>query len=156
VPDTDFGISNKPGPSGWRRVILPFRWLTYRLLLPWIFRQEELHEELEESLAKIEVRRELLHQELMGVRSEIEATTRELAAIRSEIAATDQRVRQALAFGWDHVALVRRLAAIEDRLSLPQASASESDERILMRFPYRGDLETKKQMQSSGSRKVED
>ena len=121
---TEFGNSTGPGPSGWRRIILPFRWIAYRLVRPLLSEQMDISQGLEQCLAGLQQHQSGFEQELTRLRKELSLCKRALADARSEMAAIDKRVRQGLALGWDHVALVRRLASIEDRLTKLDASKS--------------------------------
>jgi hypothetical protein len=54
----------------------------------------------------------------------------------------DERVETALAIGWDHVAMVRRLAVLEDQLATltgqAASSAVEGDPQPSILFPSLG------------------
>lgn len=83
------------GHQGHRRAIVPLRRLIRRLLRPFFFRQAELFEQLGRDID-------------------------ELAKRQDEF---DRRLRTSLAFGWDYVALVRRLTTLEEYVeALRQAS----------------------------------
>jgi hypothetical protein len=118
---TKFSTAFEPGPKGWRRIILPFRWFAYRLLRPLFVQQAKRYFELAAASAEMDRRREILAQEIARLRDELDDLKRTQARAgdeaRKETTVLDQRVRQTLALGWDHVALVRRLASIEDHLN---------------------------------------
>jgi hypothetical protein len=52
-----------------------------------------------------------------------------LAALERRQEAVEQRADSSLALGWDHVALARRLAEIEDRLEAIEADRASGDAR---------------------------
>ena len=74
--------------TGPRRALALARRLLRRVLRPIFFRQEAIYRELQEQIDALEC---------------------QVRALADRAEATD-------AFGWDHVAMARRLAAIEDRL----------------------------------------
>jgi len=82
--------------KGYRRVVIPFRRLLRRLLRPIFLRQVELFRQLDEE-------RRQLHTDLENI------------ARRQDL--LEEQVKATLAFGWDYVALTRRLAALEDQVS---------------------------------------
>jgi hypothetical protein len=87
--------------KGFRRVVIPFRRLLRRLLRPIFLRQVELFGQFDTQLENIARRQDLL----------------------------EEQVKATLAFGWDYVALTRRLAALEDQVSAlgVQDASPESD-----------------------------
>ena len=132
VGRTDFAIATGPGPRGWRRVILPFRMMAYRLVRPLLLGQVTIHQELERQSGELA----RLEGEIARLGHHLEAANRAVADARTELTALSQRVRQALALGWDHVAVVRRLAAIEDRLHLQDSShTAEADSEAALKVP---------------------
>ena len=74
--------------TGPRRALAMARRLLRRVLRPIFFRQEAIYRDLQEQIDILE----------------------------SQIRALADRAEATDAFGWDHVAMARRLAAIEDRL----------------------------------------
>jgi len=118
VGRTDFAIATGPGPRGWRRIILPLRMMAYRIVRPLLLDQVRIHQELQRQSAELA----RLEEAITHLGHHLEAANCGLTEARTELTAVNQRVRQALALGWDHVAVVRRLAAIEDRLHLPDSS----------------------------------
>lgn len=73
-------------PRGRKRALVPFRKVLLRLLRP--------------SFQRVE--------------AELAAMDGRLESARAQAEQTDRRVRQAVAFGWDYVALVRRVTVLED------------------------------------------
>lgn len=68
----------------------------------------------------------------------------ELRAMANRQDQLDHRVKAALAMGWDHVALVRRLAALEDRVEeltarAEREAATASEARPALRYAGRDD-----------------
>jgi hypothetical protein len=102
VPDLVFSDADCREPKGVRRVIVPFRRLLQRILRPIFLRQAELFQHLGDRLDQQD-------QSLQAQRNDLENLSR-----RHEHLADQMQV--ALAFGWDYVALVRRLAVLEDRV----------------------------------------
>ena len=86
--------------TGPRRALALARRLLRRILRPIFFRQETIYRDLQQQIDALECQFRAL-------------------ADRSE--ATD-------AFGWDHVAMARRLAAIEDRLR-PEAPKADPEHK---------------------------
>lgn len=82
--------------SGWRRFAMLPRRLARRVLLPYLQRQEAIDHELH---------------------ARIEQIARQQTALSARIDDLAQRIGGLDAFGWDHVAMGRRLAAIEDHLA---------------------------------------
>jgi hypothetical protein len=110
---------------GARRVLVAVRRLLRRLLRPIFLRQVELFQGLINRLDAGE-------QSVQAVRDDVES----LARRQDEV---DERVETALAIGWDHVAMVRRLAVLEDQLATltgqAAPSAVESDPQPSILFP---------------------
>jgi hypothetical protein len=110
---------------GVRRVVVPVRRLLRRLLRPIFLRQVELLQKLIDRLDAGEA-------SLQSVREQVDG----LAKRQDEV---DERVEMVLSFGWDYVAMVRRLAVLEDQLvaltgqATPAADEGESQPSIL--FP---------------------
>jgi hypothetical protein len=110
---------------GARRVVVPVRRLLRRLLRPIFLRQVELFQKLVD-------RRDAGEASLQVVRDDVDKLTKR----QDEV---DERVEAVLAFGWDYVAMVRRLAVLEDQLvaltgqATPAADEGESQPSIL--FP---------------------
>jgi hypothetical protein len=103
VRDFQFYHAGCQEPKGLRRVVVPFRRLLRRLLRPIFQRQAELLAELSREQGRLAQRQE----QLTG---QLENLTRRLEQL-------DRQVQAATAFGWDYVALVRRLAALEDHVT---------------------------------------
>ena len=96
VRDFAFYNAGVDDATGPRRAVAMARRLLRRLLRPIFFRQEAIYRDLQ---------------------GQIDALEGQLRALDARVEATD-------AFGWDHVAMARRLAAIEDRLD---AGSPEAD-----------------------------
>ena len=122
----ELGSASNPRPRGWRRIILPFRWIVYRLVRPLLSEMAERCLAVQQSSAGLEQRHAGFEQELLRLRKDLTDFKQALAGARTEIADIDKRIRQSLALGWDHVALVRRLASIEEQLSVVTSQLSES------------------------------
>lgn len=84
-------------PSRMRFLVVPARRVLRRLLRPMFVRQVEIYE---------------------GFAADIEDLRSRTEDLRKEIAEVNEKVESIAALGWDHVALTRRLAAIEDRLAM--------------------------------------
>jgi hypothetical protein len=99
--------------------------LAYRLMRPLLLGQVTLQQELERQSG-----------ELARLEKEITRLDRAMLDARAGLTAVDQRVHQALTLGWDHVAVVRRLAAIEDGLHLQDSShTDEADSEATLQVP---------------------
>ena len=82
-------------PARFRWAVVPARRLLRRLLRPMLYRQVELYRALD---------------------GDIEDLRDRLARLEARVERVDEGAQRAAALGWDHVALSRRLAALEDRL----------------------------------------
>jgi hypothetical protein len=102
VPDLAFYNAGCHEPKGVRRVVVPFRRLLRRLLRPIFQRQMELFQHLGGRLDEHE--------------RSIQANRTSLEHLSSRHEHLADQMQVALAFGWDYVALVRRLAVLEDRV----------------------------------------
>ena len=93
----DFAFYNAGGSggSGPRRVLVLARRLLRRILRPVFFRQEEIYRDLQAQIDELTRRRDALAEQVHGLSAQLDA---------------------AAAFGWDYVALARRLAALEDHV----------------------------------------
>ncbi|CAN5914119.1 hypothetical protein BH23PLA1_BH23PLA1_07710 [soil metagenome] len=93
----DFAFYNAggSGSNGPRRVLALARRILRRVLRPIFFRQEEIFRELQGQIDELARRREELAEQVHDLARQLDATT---------------------AFGWDYVAMARRLAALEDRI----------------------------------------
>jgi hypothetical protein len=125
MPDLAFYNAGCEGSSGLRQLLVLPRRLLRRLLRPIFQQQVALFQHLIDRLDRSETEDRKLEGEL--------AT---LTKRQSEI---DDRVETVLAFGWDYVAMVRRLALIEDQLAAlgghTAAPSEESDARPSILFP---------------------
>jgi hypothetical protein len=125
VQDLAFYNAGRDEIRGLRRVVVPVRRLLRRLLRPIFLRQVELFQELIHRLDAGE-------KSVQAVRDDVES----LARRQDEV---DERVETALAIGWDHVAMVRRLAVLEDQLATltgqAAPSAVEGDPQPSILFP---------------------
>ncbi|MDE2507469.1 MAG: hypothetical protein KGM43_09675 [Planctomycetota bacterium] len=135
MDDLTFYNDLGPGPVGWKRVVLLPRRLVRRVLRPIFQRQVQIYHDLTH------------RQQVLGARVEGACGALERLVARHAVLADD--VRAASALGWDHAALARRLAALEDhfaaivdaarvlddaappaiRLARPAADARVDDER---------------------------
>jgi hypothetical protein len=75
-------------PKGLRRVVIPFRRILRRFLLPMFQHQIELYRQLDADIDRLSQRQEQL----------------------------DCQLKASTSLGWDHIAIVRRLAALEDHV----------------------------------------
>jgi hypothetical protein len=101
-------------PKGRRRLIVPLRRALRRVLRPFFLRQVEIFSHLCDRLdaaeaADLNLRRQFEH----------------MSARQDDLA---DQAHAAVAFGWDYMAMVRRLAALEDRV---EALSAERDEAML-------------------------
>jgi hypothetical protein len=99
-------------PKGARRVVVPARRALRRLLRPIFQRQAEL---------------------LQAICHRLDAAEAADAALRGNVDALARRqdqladqMRETIAFGWDYVALTRRLAALEDRIAASTTPVADS------------------------------
>jgi hypothetical protein len=95
VRDFAFYNAGVDGARGTGRLLAPARRLLRRILRPIFFRQEAIYREMQD----------------------------EIDRLRSQVDALSDRTATTDAFGWDYLAMARRLAAIEDHLSRADASA---------------------------------
>jgi hypothetical protein len=99
---------------GLRRIMILARRLLRRVLRPIFFRQAELFQHLTNRLDEHEPVIRATHRNL------------DILAHRQELA--EKKVETFLALGWDHVALARRLAVLEDQIAvLTGQSAAGAD-----------------------------
>jgi hypothetical protein len=126
VRDYAFYNAGCTGPEWPRKVVIPLRRLLRRLLRPIFFRQAELFEHLGREIHELSATQRHLGEH-------VEAVVRR----QDEL---DRRLRASLALGWDYVALVRRLAILEDRVNQlnPEIPADRSDP-VSVLFPLVGD-----------------
>jgi hypothetical protein len=114
--DTDMQARRLP----W--LVVPARRLLRRLLGPVWERERALFEALHEEHVQ-------LGQRLIDVHSDLGA---QVAYLSERIDEVERQVRATAALGWDHVALTRRLTAIEDRLYADQhGEAAPPEEKHL-------------------------
>jgi hypothetical protein len=100
---------------GVRRAVVPFRRALRRVLRPIFLRQVELLQEIWHRLDHLDHEVHALHHELHV-----------LSQRQDDLA---EQLKTTLAFGWDYVALVRRLAIMEDQIAtLTGASATTLDD----------------------------
>jgi hypothetical protein len=112
-------------PRGARRVVVPFRRLLRRVLRPIFVRQVEILNSLCDRL------------------DQDEHATRTLRADLEHISQRQfhlaEQLQGSVALGWDYVATVRRLAALEDRVeALTLRAEGPSGEGTSIRFPMQG------------------
>ncbi len=123
------GCDNTQGP---RRVMVYTRRLLRRVLKPIFVRQVEL-------LQWIVKRLDADERSLAGACDDI-------ALLRKRQEEVDERVETILAFGWDYVAMVRRLAVLEDQVasltgqslmdsSMVSTPGDESEAKTSILFP---------------------
>jgi hypothetical protein len=96
-------------PKGFRRIVIPFRRLLRRLLRPMFQHQIELYRQLDADIDRLDADIDRLSQRQDRLDCQLKAT---------------------MSSGWDHVAIVRRLAALEDHveaLMQRDAMAASSD-----------------------------
>jgi hypothetical protein len=84
-------------------------------------RERALFEDLDADIS--EFRRE--QTEADTLRDESQASS--LSYLASRLDALERQVRETAALGWDHAALVRRIAALEDRLGSQASEDAEVD-----------------------------
>ena len=101
-------------PRGLRRVVVLARRCVRRLLRPIFLRQVELFQHILETQAALADRCDQ-HEQAVQV-------------LMQRIDHMDVQLQATLAFGWDYVALVRRLAILEDRVEalMAEREARES------------------------------
>ena len=90
-------------PRGARRLVVPARRAVRRLLRPIFQRQVEIFQSLCDRLDAAE-------RADRAIRGDLDHLIRR----QDDLA---EQVQHAIAFGWDYVAMVRRLAALEDRVA---------------------------------------
>ena len=95
------GFEDARGP---RRIMVLVRRLLRRILRPIFYRQVELFQHLTNRLDEHEpvIRATHRNVDILGHRQEM----------------TEKKVETFLALGWDHVALARRLAVLEDQIAV--------------------------------------
>ena len=125
MPDLAFYNAGCGGSSGVRRIVVLARRLLRRLLRPIFLHQVALYQYLIERLDGSETR-------VNGVLADMETLTRR----QNEL---NERLETIQAFGWDYVAMVRRLAVLEDQLAILTCQApvavAEADPQASIRFP---------------------
>jgi hypothetical protein len=113
-------------PQGVRRLVVPFRRGLRRVLRPIFLRQVEIFESLCDRL-------DVTEGEERSMRRDLDDVTRRQDDLGAQL-------QTSMAFGWDYTAMVRRLAALEDRVEAltvdREGAASRPDERQLsLPFP---------------------
>jgi len=127
------GCENAKGPKG---LLIIARRLARRVLRPFFLRQVEIFQYFADLLDNHENRIFALrhdtdemrnHQaQLAHQHSELSGRQDSLSARQDELA---DQIQTTMAFGWDYVAMVRRLATLEDQLArLTGTSSSPSEE----------------------------
>lgn len=117
VTDHTFYNAGDEGPQGVRRVIVPFRRLLRRVLRPIFQQQAEWMRQAAERL---------------------DASDRAIAGLIARQDARSDEMQAVLAFGWDYVAMARRLAALEDRIEAMSAREElrlTDDRQLALPFP---------------------
>jgi hypothetical protein len=112
VRDLAFYNAGCQETKGVRRAVVPFRRALRRLLRPIFYRQVELLQEIWHRLDHID-------HSLQALRHEVHT----LSLRQDEL---DEQLKTTLAFGWDYVATVRRLAIMEDQIALLTGTAAPS------------------------------
>jgi hypothetical protein len=113
VPDLAFYDAGCSDARGVRRVVVLARRLLRRVLRPIFAHQVVLYQYLIDRLDRCET----------AFRGDIET----LSKRQDELA---ERVETIQAFGWDYVAMVRRLAVLEDQLAALTGQAGPSSEDV--------------------------
>lgn len=125
MPDLAFYNAGCLEPRGLRRAVVPVRRLLRRLLRPIFLRQVELFQHLIARLDADET-------SLRGACEDVERLSKRQDDL-------EERVETVLAFGWDYVAMVRRLAVLEDQLAILTGqntpTADEADPQPSILFP---------------------
>ncbi|MBX6313213.1 MAG: hypothetical protein IRY99_09910 [Isosphaeraceae bacterium] len=104
-------------PRGLRRAVIPVRRALRRVLRPIFLRQVQIFQSLCDRLDAAERADQELQAQIDG-----------LARRQSQLA---DQLQATAAFGWDYVAMVRRLAALEDRVeALTARSEGDSQDRM--------------------------
>jgi hypothetical protein len=118
VRDLAFYNAGYHATKGVRRGLVPIRRLLRRVLRPIFLRQVEMFQEIWDRLDALG----RLEESVSTLRDELQAMSH-----RQDVLA--EQWKTTLAFGWDHVALVRRLAVLEDQVaSLSGNAATISDD----------------------------
>ena len=126
-PVHDLAFYNAGCQEAWgsRRVTVPVRRLLRRILRPIFLRQVEIFQKLVDQLDAGET-------SLRCMRVDLDR----LSKRQDEV---DERVETVLAYGWDYVAMVRRLAVLEDQLVAitghVSSSAEANDRQPSLVFP---------------------
>jgi hypothetical protein len=113
-----------------RRLLIVPRRILRRILRPIFDRQIDLFRELYHRLYMNELAVEEMdrkqHQWREAVRDDLMGQFREITRRQDEL---DAKLQTLMALGWDHVAMARRLAALEDQIaSLSGSTQTVSDE----------------------------
>ena len=116
---TDFAFDNESGdgPRGVKRLIVPVRRILRRILRPIFLRQAEL---------------------MMQLAAQLDETDVTLQAVNRRLDHTSDQIQDTIAFGWDYVAMARRLAALEDRVATLHSgseSLRDDDGQLALPFP---------------------
>jgi hypothetical protein len=112
---SDLGFYNAgcDEPQGVRRLVVPLRRLIRRILRPIFQRQVELFQSLCDRIDVADCNDQSLRSELAN-----------LANRHDDLA---DQMQSTIAFGWDYVALTRRLAILEDRVEALMARNEGQD-----------------------------
>jgi hypothetical protein len=112
VIDLAFYNAGCGGLKGPKKAIIPFRRALRRVLRPIFQRQVDILQHLCDRLDGDD-------REIRGLRTDLDHLTRRHEHAASQIQAT-------MAFGWDYVAMARRLAILEDRVEALMARAERA------------------------------
>ena len=108
------GQRERPRRLAW--LVLPLRRLLRRLLGPVWAREELLFQALADDITRVERRLDAAVGELRSELTERHDVT--TSYLTDRLAELERQIHAAAALGWDHVAVTRRLAALEDHLAL--------------------------------------
>ena len=110
-----FDQASIDAPRGLRRVVVPIRRGMARILRPMLVQMADALQSFSSRLDRIEQRSD---------------------EIEGRQALHNDQLQATISFGWDYVASVRRLAALEDQVALCLAQSQTSDADGQMTLPF--------------------
>lgn len=115
MSDLRFDQAGLDTPSGLKRAVVPVRKAIVRILRPMLVQMSDA---------------------LQSFSSRIDATERRLAELEGRHETHNEQLQATISFGWDYVATVRRLTAIEDQLAQVLAHQQTRDADGQMTLPF--------------------
>lgn len=138
----DLAFYNEGGQSrgGVRQGVVLARRLLRRVLRPIFMRQVEIFQHLVDRLDRLAPRVDAHEHAVWALRSDADSLKQRQDEVSRRQEEVSEQLQTALAFGWDYVALVRRLATLEDQVAsltgvVPAVSTDDAENHSSILFP---------------------